>query len=310
MKADIVIPTFGDSGLYRCLRSISEQRLGNHSIASVTVVDDGSDPPVRIRKEDYVLPIYLRRSTINLGRSTARNIGALVGVDHALIFLDADIRLTSPASFRIMLDRLEGIDSVVLGGVVRSHSRFWSWYETRSVARQLDQSGPTWAGTTSFVGIPRTVFDRVGGFDEGFREYGFEDRDLLYRLYSAGVVIQRCREACAEHDGDTQAVRVAEKLHAAGCASAQRFRRKHPDAYWQLPYSRFDFSRANRIIQKATILIYEQARFAAAIAAGFDDYDRLPYWLRGAGVRVLSALAFAAGTAQSRVPAGKRERRE
>ncbi|QNF28489.1 glycosyltransferase family 2 protein [Metabacillus elymi] len=44
---------------------------------------------------------------------------------------------------------------------------------------------------SGFVSIPRNLLQKVGGFDEGFKGWGFEDWELGYRLYQAGATF-RC----------------------------------------------------------------------------------------------------------------------
>lgn len=300
MKADLIIPAFGDKTLQRCLQSVAEQKLSCHEISSVIIVDDGSNPPIRVCGGHAGLPLFLRRNSMNLGRSASRNIGASTGSGSAVIFLDADLLLSTPDSLQVLLDRLKEDEMVVMGRIIRNYPSFWAWYETRSVSRKLVESGPNWAGTTAFVALYRKAFDQLGGFDTNFTAYGFEDRDFLYRAFLAGLPIVRAAEAIAEHDGDSSAVRVARKLHAAGRSSAQRFRTKHPNAYRQLPYAMIDLSDAPAILRCITVRVYKAALRGAVLAARFHDRNRLPFWLRGITVRFLSALAFAAGTAQSR----------
>ena len=302
MNVDLVIPAYGDINLDRCLRSIRKQRLSRHEISSVTVVDDGSDPPIKAQSDYDGLPLKIRRNRTNFGRSAARNIGASAGSARGLIFLDADLCLSSADSVEVLLDHLDAINGVVLGTIDRRYPPFWAWYESRSLSKQLARSGPSWAGTTAFIAMSRTLFSDLKGFDEGFKEYGFEDRDLLYRAYLSGISIEPSPHATAEHDGEIQALRVSIKLNAAGRWTAQRFRIKHPDAYRQLPYSKIDLSEAPPIIRCIAIWIYSFAKRVASLAARFKDRNRLPYRLRSAAVRLLSAVAFAAGTARCELP--------
>lgn len=310
MKADLVIPAFGDKALQRCLQSISQQALSSHEINRVIVVDDCSDPPIEFLDGQEELPLVLFSNSTNLGRSAARNIGASKGSGTAVIFLDADLFLSAPESLQVLLDYLEEGERVVMGQVVRKNSRFWAWYETRSVSRQLSRSGPDWAGTTALIALHRTTFNYLGGFDEDFRAYGFEDRDFLYRAFLAGIPIVRAAKATADHDGDSSALQIARKLHAAGRSSSQLFRTKHPKAYRQLPYAMIDLSESPSVLRYITVWFYEAALRGAAIAACFQDRNRLPFRLRGITIRYLSALAFAAGTARSRSQTRQNKRTE
>ena len=248
--------------------------------------------------DNCTLPLQILRNKTNQGRSVARNRGASAGCGHAIIFLDVDLCLSGASAFQTLLDRLEATGGLVIGSVHRHRPKFWAWYGNRTIGQRLSRSGPCWADTTAFMALRRPIFDRLHGFDEAFREYGFEDRDLIYRAYYAGIPIARCRDAEAEHSGDVHAARIAEKLYEAGRTTAQRFRSKHPDAYRELPYSRIDISEAPSAVRWSARLLYSGASRIARLGARFEDRNRLPFPARAAAVRVLFALAFAAGTAR------------
>jgi GT2 family glycosyltransferase len=270
-----------------------------HEISSVTVVDDGSQPKLELALGEFTRPVALYRNQENCGRSAARNKGASIGEAPAFLFLDSDLVLASPGTLQILLDCLKERGGMVQGWVKEVNSPFWVWYQDSSVGRKLEQCGPNWAGTTAFVGLLRADFERLKGFDESFKGYGFEDRDFLYRAHCAGIPIARVRSAVAEHDGDKSVKDLEHKLYDAGRRSAPLFRRKHAQAYEELPYAKIDFHGSPFWLRRCVILTYRASSFIARPFLVSDRIPRFLYRLRRHGIRFLLALAFAAGTSEA-----------
>lgn len=304
VRADIVIPAYETHALERCVAAVCKQELVGHEICSVTVVDDGSQPQLELSISDFSLPVVLCRNQVNRGRSAARNRGALVGTAPALVFLDSDLRLSSRSVLQTLLDNLESRHGIVQGHIKQTNSPFWIWYQDNSVGKKLEQSGPEWAGTTALVALLRKDFERLKGFDERFIAYGFEDRDFLYRAHCAGISIARCQSAVAEHNGDKSVHAIERKLHEAGRETAPLFRRKHAQAYKELPYAKIDFSDAPPLVKAFIALIYRAFSFCAGLFPNPKATHVWPYRLRRLAIRCLLALAFAAGTARSHSHAG------
>ena len=92
---------------------------------------------------------------------------------------------------------------------------------------------------SAVLGLRRGLWERLGGFDEGFVGYGGEDWELAHRAWLAGARLRHVRDAVAWHDGPDLAgrgdagdrtletVRVAERI-TAGVA-------RHPGITWTHP---------------------------------------------------------------------------
>ncbi|MFD2616323.1 glycosyltransferase family 2 protein [Terrilactibacillus laevilacticus] len=52
---------------------------------------------------------------------------------------------------------------------------------------------------SGFVSIPRSLLDKIGGFEESFKGWGFEDTELGYRLYLAGAKFRYYPNVSAYH---------------------------------------------------------------------------------------------------------------
>jgi len=78
------------------------------------------------------------------------------------------------------------------------------------------------------LGLPKTWFDKVGGFAQWLEGYGGEDLELGYRLVRAGFPLRYLKEAKAKHLGPTPALDL-KKARLAG-SQAARIARHHNDA--------------------------------------------------------------------------------
>jgi GT2 family glycosyltransferase len=81
---------------------------------------------------------------------------------------------------------------------------------------------------TSNISLPRARFLECGGFDEDFREYGWEDIELSCRLKDRGLKIIYNREALAYHDHPTTLASFCQRQTKVGY-SALCFYKKHPE---------------------------------------------------------------------------------
>lgn len=84
---------------------------------------------------------------------------------------------------------------------------------------------PTWAAFDSGNASVKTapLLD-VGGFDERFRGWGFEDKDLGYRLHLVGLRFERRQEIIALHQVHPSPPRSAAEVNRA----SSLFFQKHP----------------------------------------------------------------------------------
>jgi GT2 family glycosyltransferase len=85
-----------------------------------------------------------------------------------------------------------------------------------------------WNLSSASLSLERTLFERVGGYDPSFADYGGEDPELGYRLRALGARFVAVPEAVAEHWDERFELDLERKAFAAGRAHA-RVWRKHGD---------------------------------------------------------------------------------
>jgi GT2 family glycosyltransferase len=199
----VVIPFYAQPGaLSSTLTSLARQTAAGDEF-EVVVADDASPEPAAPIAECFEsLPVRVIRHERNGGRAMARNTGAGAGRGEHLLFLDAD-SVAHPGLIEAHLKILNAEpDRAVLGRRIEPN-----WKTARAVtgadAPDLEFSGAQddprlgfglddaaslqsspWLFTHSHnLSVPRSAFAAIGGFDEKFRAWGWEDTEFGYRLF-------------------------------------------------------------------------------------------------------------------------------
>ena len=231
-EISVVIPYFADQPhLDLLLAALGRQTaLGGFE---VIVADDGSPQPPAIGGDLGFACTLVRQDDQGFRAGAARNLGAAAAVGRIILFLDGDT-LPAPTYVQAMTEAISTSDDghgVLVVGRRRHFHRGGA--TAREVLELLTDPGPapapgielladpTWltngyrrtddlraAGDEDFrlvisavLGVDRTLWDAIGGFDESFVGYGGEDWDLGWRAWLSGGSWRYVPEAVAWHDG-------------------------------------------------------------------------------------------------------------
>lgn len=191
---DVVILSWNDGPLLDV--AIGSAKGSGAIVRSITVVDNGSDPPV-----PPIAGVSVLRNTTNAGVSCGRNQGAWAGDGPLLCFLDSDAALRPETLGRLaevlLADDRVGLTAPVFTGQVPEASAGRAPDLGRKVARvmgrtstyaPMPRAGPAWDVEFAIGAcqlIRRAAFEGVGGLDESYF-YGPEDVDFCVRLRRAG----------------------------------------------------------------------------------------------------------------------------
>ncbi|GAA4726563.1 glycosyltransferase family 2 protein [Brevibacillus fulvus] len=220
----------------------------------IVVMDDGSTQPIRAVVEafkDKLRIDYVRIS--RSGRAVARNLGSSRAEKGLLVFCDAD-RIPAPDFLAAHYDAHQrapvGQKRVVIGQVretylsdptknrqrvdvylrQQKHQRIPQYCQL--VYRLFDSRGQTaspicWIATFSGnMSLSVEGFRQLGGFDENFREWGFEHFELGYRAYRQKFSFVYEPQASNVHLAHRrEGFSYEEKIRA----SHAYFLQKHPD---------------------------------------------------------------------------------
>jgi mycofactocin system glycosyltransferase len=289
----VVVPARGrPAALAACLASLGRVRYPAGCL-DVLVVDDGSDPPVRV--PDGVRLVRLPES---LGPGAARNAGAREGRGELIAFIDSDC-VAEPAWLERLVPELADPDVAAAGGRVLG-VRDATWLERYEAARSPLDLGTARASArpqepvpylvTANVVVRRAAFEAVGGFDESLR--CGEDVDLSWRLSAAGhrLVYRPSARVGHRHRGR---IREFTQTRARYAASEAALLRRHPDAGRWLGFSPGmaavalgavgALTRRRRLLAAAAVVMgFEVATTAHRLTAlGVSPHRSVPALLRG-----------------------------
>lgn len=185
MRATIQLCTYNRAPLLaRVLDACFEQSVADESYEVVLVNDGSTDetPQVIERARSRATCAFEVIDQPNAGLASARNAGIARARGRRIIFIDDDVLPLPNFVEEHLRSNERHPDDIVRGGAINVESfddlppPIWSL---------KDYSG-NYFWTTN-VSVPLATLRRVGCFNEGFSEYGWEDIDVGLRLRFAGV---------------------------------------------------------------------------------------------------------------------------
>ena len=234
----------------------------------VVLVDDGSRPPLRA---PAVTPIDLkvvRQERRGFGLARARNAGARAAAHDVLLFLDSDVLVEKDwiaaharwhhavsdvvTTGHVAHVGMDGVDPETIrlrGGALRE---LFSDRATRNpgieshlaatgglTSRRDDPFRMTSGGN---LGVGKAYYELVGGYDESFARWGFEDTEFGYRAYCRGGLLVPEPDAFAWHQGVWREEREAkarshqiQRGKAAHLIAHPDFRSDQPGRFFAVP---------------------------------------------------------------------------
>lgn len=191
---------------------------------SIIIADDGSTEPIGEIADSFSasLPIqYVRLE--RSGRAVARNRGVRHGQGDVLVFCDAD-RIPRARFLEAHSNAMRQHREAIVVGQIREmyvpdldrneqKAREQAINEKKDRITQyckliyhlFNEQGKTaspiaWIATmTGNLSLPRSLFERVGGFDEGFKEWGFEHFEFGFRAAEHRIPFYYCSQAINVH---------------------------------------------------------------------------------------------------------------
>jgi glycosyltransferase involved in cell wall biosynthesis len=260
MKISVVIATRNrDALLDGALASLRAQ-LGAPEIEAV-VVDNGSSDDTRAVAERHAAA-YVFEARPN--RALARNAGIAAATGEIVLFVDDDVVL--PPYFVAAHARAHaaaGVAHVVTGPIINVPSA-----AVRPVPTFLNGSNAFFC--TCNASVPRSALDAVGGFDESFDKYGWEDTELGVRLRNFDVRRRFVWEAYLWHikPPATETLDAALEKTIEKARMAAKFVRKDPSRRAKLATGAYALNRL-----RAHVLA---PRAAQAWLAGVATSERVP----------------------------------
>ncbi|WP_413385435.1 glycosyltransferase [Bacillus velezensis] len=201
---DVIIPVFNDYYPLRVsLLAYLDQTFDKNEF-KIIVVDDGSTKDIKSvckEFENQLNLIYIRKK--REGRSAARNVGVSHSMAKRIVFSDAD---RFPA--RDFIEKHNTFQKEFYIGDIReiysskisNNEKKILNYRDKEIFRRVnyatliynlfDDNGLTdsnlsWLATFSGnMSLDRDEFEKIGGFDENFKDWGFEHFEFGYRYFN------------------------------------------------------------------------------------------------------------------------------
>ena len=279
MRCSAIIVTHNSSATIReCLEALAGEPC------EINVVDNASSDDTVQRVEEFVAwnPARLIANDENLGFAAALNQGARAAEGDVLLMLNPDA-IAEPGAITALLRCLEETDAGAAGGALMEENgqpargfafrrvvtlaplvceallvnQLWPDNPVNRRYRCLDadysQLQEIEQPAGACLAVRRTMWDKLGGFDEQFFPVWFEDVDFCQRLREQGGKIVYCPQAPFRHSG----------AHSVGQLS---FRDRQ--VFWysnMLRYARMHFSDGQVGILRLAIVVGMMMRSAGAL---------------------------------------------
>lgn len=243
-QAAVIIPTRGGATkLHYPLDALELQTEKDFQVIVVCDGDiDGSAKIVEKYQQNDVLNIEVIVFSENQGRSKALNAGHSAANAHVLIRCDDDLEPDSHfVAEHIRLHQAEQETGVV--GLVHNiypdnaYARAYgcfrdSKFREDAYATPENQRWRFWNANSSLTKI---MFEKLGGYDERYRLYGWEDVDMGYMMHQAGAKIILAPSLESKHHiaATTTAGRAMRALHSGSARAI--FVEKHGDSVMEKP---------------------------------------------------------------------------
>ncbi|MFZ0427631.1 MAG: glycosyltransferase [Acidobacteriota bacterium] len=243
MLTSVIIPTFNRcSTLLETLGALANQSYPKDSY-EVLVVDDGSSdrtaPAVARLQPDYPVPLHYLFQP-NRKQGAARNLGARTAAGPRILFLGDDI--VPGRDLLIEHERAHGRFSDDERVAVIGYTTWPASFRRTRFLEYIGEQGWQFGFSlikhpddvpfnflyTSNLSLSREFFFEAGGFDEGFREYGWEDIELSLRLKERGMRLVYANGAVAYHHHPISLGEFSERQRQVG-RSAWKLYERHPD---------------------------------------------------------------------------------
>lgn len=171
----------------------------------IVIVDDGSPEPA-VANGAYPWPVQivrLPRKDVALNPSVALNAGVAAAAGDVIVLTNPEVVHRAP----ILVEMVQEIERIGPCGYVAAacwsiHWKYWYCHSTEcpppaEIGRARMPDG---AGLHFCSMLYRPFFDKVGGFDEEYRDgKGYEDSDLLWRLHAAGASFRIRDDLVTDH---------------------------------------------------------------------------------------------------------------
>jgi GT2 family glycosyltransferase len=150
--------------------------------------------------------------------------------------------------------------------------------------------------TSANLAVRREVFEKIGGFDERYKKYAFEDRDFITRLVKAQAKMCLACDAVVWHEADIALESLARKMEMAGRCTSGIFLKDHPEEYARMGYSKLDVRYRPMLLATPAALSELGVSLGKWLGELVIQSSIMPYFLKAFCVKAVASLVFLRGT--------------
>ncbi|PID27218.1 MAG: hypothetical protein CR982_06380 [Candidatus Cloacimonadota bacterium] len=183
-KISIIIPTFNRE---KDLKNTIDSIFSCMKPYEIIVVNDFPKRSLKPLNNTIII-----NNKSNLGAAGSRNIGAKKASGDILLFLDDDIIVRKNFVEKLKKALIKKSSVVISSLIYKGDKNFGlnNYLNSRGAARFKEfMSIKSNYLTTAFLAIYREDFEKVGGFSEKFKGYGWEDTEFGLKLESRGFLL-------------------------------------------------------------------------------------------------------------------------
>jgi len=288
----IVIPTYRRPDLLRnLLQSLTSQRTTRRF--EVIVVNDGSGGDIsELEIEFSDISLKVVNLPTSRGRAFARNEGVRRSRGNAIIFVDDDMTVVEDFVAEHST-ALADPDMVVIGNILRAPE-----FGNDPLARYVERQGinklrsrrkiPPKCVRTGNVSLSRSLFDRIGMFDERITRYG-EDMDLGMKLSTAGARMVFAEKAIAFHHHPPDVDDMMEKMREYGRFTVPHLVAMHPELKRVI---RIHLAEPVRIFRESPLLSAQKIALRVILTRPFYATAKAVYRLRWLGALLFPVIDY------------------
>lgn len=206
---DIIIPSF--NGKYLLEKHLPQVVSSSDYLNKIIVIDNGSDDGTVEWLNKHYPEVVIVRNDTNLGFTKPINQGVAVSTAPYLVLLNNDVR-PKEGYLKNILRFFD--DKKVFAVSFNENESSWpqfSWGDGKiQFTRGEDKSAPRlsgWASGGSAI-FKRSIWDKLGGFNEIYAPYYWEDIDIGYRAWKMGYKVIWDNNSIVYHEHESTAKKM------------------------------------------------------------------------------------------------------
>jgi len=182
----------------KTVRSLARNTVGEYEL--VLLRNGGKELDWTLEDEGVPGKQFSTDNGVRLGLASAYNKAASLSSGDVLCVLHNDVLL--PQGWNVPLEDAARKGCIAFPMVDESHSH--------CNLRGIVKTEP-WQTTGSCFMLSRETWEKLGGYDEGFRGFHWEDTDLFTRAHFSGIRLVRCDVTVEHYRGATRTYTKSEE---------------------------------------------------------------------------------------------------